>query len=74
MCIHGIIFGRTSPVVELMSMFVYLGVTGVDRGVVVPMLPCSMRLDVDPRLCMEERLGSLVYLLPSAPGVSDRDR
>lgn len=52
----------------------YLGVTGVDRGVVVPALPCSIRLDVEPLLCMEVRLGSFVYLLPSAPGVSDRER
>lgn len=52
----------------------YLGVTGVERGVVVPMLPCSIRLDVEPLLCMEVRLGSFVYLLPNAPGVSDKER
>ena len=55
-------------------MRLYLGVTGVERGVVVPMLPCSIKLDVDPLLCIEARLESVVYLLPSAPGVSDKER
>lgn len=51
----------------------YLGVTGVDLGVVVPILPCSIRLEVDPRLCIEALLGSPMYLLPKAPGVRDSD-
>lgn len=57
-----------------LQLRLYLGVTGVERGVVVPMLPCSIRLDVEPLLCMEVRLGSFVYLLPNAPGVNDKER
>ena len=63
------------------------GVTGVCLG--VPM-PCSMRLEVEPRLCMELRPNKPLLLLllppasrpppllefppPRAPGVRDRDR
>lgn len=59
--------------VSLKYYDLYLGVTGVDLGVVVPILPCSIRLEVDPRLCIEALLGSPMYLLPKAPGVRDSD-